>query len=440
MPADDLEARFTALIEQEQSLEGRWPRLAADWSALPDSAAGTSAWLEVDRQQEAFEQDYHALHLGRIELHLDRAVAAVAARLARGADRGLEPAMRALQAHRETYLGHRHLVRHGKDGVLRLPALRSFNAALLQLARLANGDTVVATDRVARGLRVAGLWAPLVGPLGRCLLATFFRGTSGPEQTPQLDALRDFYLAFQRSAGLRLEWLQPERLRPSGSAAGEKVLDLYVLAHASTLLDAVASSAIGQNGVAPCLNLLAAGNALPPFLTRTLDRSDHLILVGTGASDPIAKLLSVLERKRVRRLLLYPEGSVSSGLFELRHIREKFNPVLLRSLHEAGYRLRLHPIVFPRSYRLYNDIDATLLGDDKAVSVSVGPTLEPDATAALLAAGREREDQLLSRWIWKEWYRLLHEGPPGDHRPGVRALDRLVRRSLGAFGEELGPR
>lgn len=140
-----------------------------------------------------------------------------------------------------------------------------------------------------------------------------------------------------------------ERLK---AAPGEKVVNLYTLQHANPVLDNMVLANLGIENASIFGDADSFG--LGKWIANKLDRSNNFIVVGRGADKPIEKAVEIAKEGR-RNFIIYPEGSVSAGVYESRRLRPKFSWGLVDRLQKEGYQVNIIPITVPDNYR-YNTV------------------------------------------------------------------------------------
>jgi hypothetical protein len=164
---------------------------------------------------------------------------------------------------------------------------------------------------------------------------------------------------------------------------------------------------------------------------------DSIITVGRGSGFPVRKIIDQLNRRKSNTILLFPEGSVSSGFSETRPLREKFAHGLLADLQAQGIKTVVIPVTFENSARFVFDSSISSLfsklskgAQPTELSVQVHDPI--DQTTMNIVKAATNEATAVNRLIRSFWLEQL----PTDQNHLMGTL--RPQKALQTFEEQTG--
>lgn len=252
-----------------------------------------------------------------------------------------------------------------------------------------------------------------------------FNAITGQGSTPLVDNINSGFKALGDQLGFQVSVFGRENIPTTNDP---KVLNFFVLQHSHPQLDNIVLANMGLESYAI---YGAADTFMPKPMANMIDKSDHFIVVGRGSDKPVEKTLDILKRDKVRNFVIYPEGSVSVGMYDVRAPRSKFVTGLLGKLKAEGYQINLIPVSMPKNFRLNNSwmfpADPSLL----KIEARIDPPISPEVTNFLV--GSENE-QVLSQLFRGFYFENLekYSGRPFLGMPKIDDLLTAIDQSYGA--------
>jgi len=242
----------------------------------------------------------------------------------------------------------------------------------------------------------------------------------GTPLTRRVDAL---FRAWGELRGDAVEVTGREHLEPLDPAT----VGLYAPAHRHGVTDNVTAAHLRLPDYL-VFNAVDQLPGVPRFLKERAARTPGLIAVGGGRGSSVERALDALASGASRNLLIYPEGSVSEGFRGTRPPRPGFGGALVRRLREAGYPLRIVPIVYPDNARFLGLPPRSRTAADRRLRVDVAPALEAPMIDALLRVGGGEMVNAMVRLAWLERLPTDAERLLGHDR--VSAIERRLDDEL----------
>ncbi len=418
---------LAALRRREAELETGWQRLQSaghGFRALrsrlddPETREEDAAKLlrEADAAQtafleglDAFQRELQAHFMQQVERELDRAIRTMNAFYGRRRMRSLLRRQRRLARLAERARELEDAYGTARDHQ-RIDAVQRFYAGVVDFsARIRALDPTM--PRVAPRSLVERLYALRRGlwwgvtrlPKLLWLAVIFLRAVwiacskkSAGEGTPFTNRVDDLFRSWGEVRGLEVE--------VAGQATLPRERDevtLYTPAHRHGVTDNVTFAHLRLPDYL-VFNAVDQLPVLPRFLKDRIASTDGLIAVGGGRGSSVDRALQALARGVSRNVLIYPEGSVSSGFRGTRPPRRNFGEGLVRRIREAGFRLRIVPVTYLDNARFLDLPPRSATPDERRRRVTVGPPLESSMVDALLAAGGGEMVGHMVRMAWLE--------------------------------------
>jgi len=288
-------------------------------------------------------------------------------------------------------------------------------------------DRLYAAGRgLAWAARRGGAAVRLVGAALGILAAVLARRPAagrdgrGTPLTRRVDAL---FRAWGDLRGHTVEVAGREHLAPPDPAT----VGLYAPAHRHGVTDNVTAAHLRLPDYL-VFNAVDQLPGVPRWLKERAARTPGLIAVGGGRGSSVERTLDALASGVSRNLLIYPEGSVSEGFRGTRPPRPGFGGALVRRLREAGYPLRIVPLVYPDNARFLDLPPRSRTAADRRLRVEVAPALEAPMIDALLRVGGGEMLNAMVRLAWLERLPTDAERLLGHDR--VSAIERRLDDEL----------
>lgn len=188
--------------------------------------------------------------------------------------------------------------------------------------------------------------------------------------------------------------------------SGSKIVNIITPNHSHPIHDAVLMSSLN---LPDYLLVMATDQIVSGKLANKVDQNKNIISVGRGSNLPIDKILEQLEKGNTNNIVIYPEGSVSAGIYETRPLREKFSYGLVNKLIAAGYEVNIVPVSYVDSARLLhkNSISEFIkesfsdtTNESMTLNAKVKNPIPPEITKAIMQSGNY---DLLNVYIRQNW-------------------------------------
>lgn len=401
--------------------------------------------LETLRAQRSILAAYDEFNLRKLDYFLEKYRALVEQarerlqpRLGPADEKVLEPIFAQIEKSYQTYLLNRSLFGQPKD-VLRINAYREFFSGIVDLAHAVDAIASRNAPPERTSLTALRAWASrallkawnllyILGKVARMLVTLHFTAISPAADARLIDRFEDLFQGVRKMKGLDVAVTGRENLPATPSA---DVVNIYAILHSHPILDNVALSSLGLRDFSI---FGAADYFAPKFMADRLDRTDHFIVVGRGREKPIDKALDRLRRGKVRNLVIYPEGSVSAGMFETRPVREKFSYGLIKAIREAGFAVNLTPITFPDNFRIINYWGNLLDPEPAHLRALIHEPVSDEMIRHLVSVDGDQAINTYLRSLWLENLAMDR-----DHLAGMPKLDVLERTLAERLFGDLSP-
>lgn len=251
------------------------------------------------------------------------------------------------------------------------------------------------------------------------------------ERSPLVHSIDETFRKIGRITGHSVKIEGAEYL-PSQRTSDKTV---YIIA--PTHRDPIRDGIIMANlGISNYLLTMATDQMMPKYLADKFTQNNNIVTVGRGSDTPILKILEELRRGKTNTILIYPEGSVSAGLYETRPVREKFSWGLIEALQKEGYEIKLIPVTYKNSGQFvhrntvagfFKFLDNSTASRELQVAVS-----RPLDSKFLKLIARATEATAIGRFIRATWM----DGLPHDSEfhSGLMRIEAAAKE----FKEELG--
>ncbi len=277
--------------------------------------------------------------------------------------------------------------------------LRALDPTAPPEARLSAGD------RVARAARVLGRIGERsgavlrgLGHLGAALRLVLTRAGRERAGTPFTGHVDGLFRALGDLLDLRPRVEGREHLQaevPEGEA------ELITPAHRHGLTDNVTFAALRLPDYL-VFNAVDQLPILPRFLKDRIASAPGLIAVGSGRGSAVERALLALGEGRSRRILIYPEGSVSEGLRATRPARPGFGTGLVEALRAAVGGVRITPVTYLDNARFLDLPARARSEEEQRRRVVVSPSLGPVAVERIVRSGGGEALNRMVRLAWLE--------------------------------------
>jgi 1-acyl-sn-glycerol-3-phosphate acyltransferase len=222
-----------------------------------------------------------------------------------------------------------------------------------------------------------------------------------------------------------------ENLPPGGKPDGKTV---YIVAptHRDPIRDGIIMANLGMSNY---LLAMASDQMMPKKFADRFTENDNIVTVGRGSWTPVQKILKELKQGTTDTIMIYPEGSVSAGLYETRPVREKFSWGLIDALLKEGYDVKLIPLTYQNSGQFAHR--NTVVGffkylensDSRELRVKVGPPIDSKVLRLLAKATKSTA---IGNFIRATWLQSLpHNKEFNNGLMRATAVDREIKKELG---------
>ncbi|MCK6600140.1 MAG: hypothetical protein L6Q37_17380, partial [Bdellovibrionaceae bacterium] len=220
------------------------------------------------------------------------------------------------------------------DGPTRTTAYRAFfdNAKeFIDLYQLATHNQILAKDQIKKiDSKAKRLFSTIKGivlmtpEMVKVLFKSFLPTRYTDSSVALSKSIDSLFLKFAKAFGISASLENKEVLDKliKEATPGSKKINIITPNHSHPIHDAILMSSLNLPNY---LLVMATDQILAGSLADKVDKNDHIITVGRGSDTPINKILAQLEKGEVNNIVIYPEGSVSVGIYETRPLREKFS-------------------------------------------------------------------------------------------------------------------
>lgn len=244
---------------------------------------------------------------------------------------------------------------------------------------------------------------------------------SSQGETPILDIMGEGVLAYARIQQVKTTLSGLENI-PIPVYDG-KTINVISFEHANGTLDTIVQSAIPKENRKGIGFFGAAQYVFPGAWVRSLEKSDHYIVVNKGRE--ISRTRELIDSRKLHGFMAAAEGFTSSGLFETRPISPLFISTYWE-LHDLGYTINIIPMSYPENSLLYHELP---VNRPLFVSGIIGKPLTSIAAERLLALTGERES--MGIWLRSAWHRELKTDESLLlSSPGISAIERALEQRL----------
>ncbi|MDJ0851794.1 MAG: hypothetical protein QNK04_25735 [Myxococcota bacterium] len=418
---------LAGLRRRETELEAEWQRLQAaghgfrelrSQLADPRTPEEDAAKLlrEADAAQrafldrlDAFQRELQAHFLQQVENELARATRTMNAFYGRRRMRSLLRQQRRLE-HQAARARELESAYGTAEDHKRIAAVQRFYAGVVAFSARIRALDPTMPPPAPRSLveRLYALQRGLIWGVTRLpkllrLVAIFLRAVwiacskkASSGGTPFTNRVDDLFRTWGEVRGLAIEVTGQTLPSREGNE-----ITLYTPAHRHGVTDNVAFSHLRLPDYL-VFNAVDQLPLLPRFLKDRIATTDGLIAVGGGRGPSVDRALEALSRGVSRNVLIYPEGSVSSGFRGTRPPRANFGDGLVRRIREAGYRLRIVPVTYLDNARFLDLPPRSATAEERRRRVTVSAGLESPMIDALLAAGGGGMVGRMVRLAWLE--------------------------------------
>ncbi len=280
-----------------------------------------------------------------------------------------------------------------EDGGRRLLALTGlFNGARTYFAKI--GYKVPKTS----GLKEIGYYLHGIGGFLSAIPDLMNSERGRVDKTPITASIEQIFRGAGNGAGARIDIqdLDTEQARQKHEASNGVVI--YAINHTTAQRDMVFMSNLKLHNTL----LVAYGLMYPNFAGKALYDDENFIFVGRQGGEPLAQTLRSLEAGQTRKIVIYPEGSLATGMgFDSRPIAPSFARGFVEKLIEAGHRPMIVPVTCT-TCEIFSVRESFFSVEGKELDIK-GFVHEPISTEeikGLLDRGQDSTLTSLMRWHW----------------------------------------
>ncbi|MBW2240713.1 MAG: hypothetical protein JRH01_01905 [Deltaproteobacteria bacterium] len=354
----------------------------------------------------------HAAHVQEVRARLGQAMHQVWALLGPRRSRSLRREHRRIERLGEQYLEFESLYGTVRDH-RRIACFQKFHAGAVAFsARLRSLDpTAPLAPSLSLGDRFAGFGRVLgmagarsrAGLRGMAHLAAGLRlalSRSGREQrgTPFTRHVDGMFRELGNLLGLRVGVEGREHLQ---SEVAEGEVEILTPAHRHGVTDNITFAALRLPDYL-VFNAVDQLPVFPRFLKNRIASAPGLIAVGGGRGSAVERAVAAVREGRSRRILIYPEGSVSEGLRATRPTRPGFGTGLVEALRTAVGGVRITPITYLDNARFLDLPARSRSEQEQRRRVVVSPSLSADVVERIAEVGGGEALNRMVRLAWLE--------------------------------------
>ncbi|MCP5058049.1 MAG: hypothetical protein GY937_15190 [bacterium] len=229
----------------------------------------------------------------------------------------------------------------------------------------------------------------------RLALSSSGRERSGTPFTAHVDGM---FRELGNLLGLRVSVEGREHIQ---SEVAEGEVEILTPAHRHGVTDNITFAALRLSDYL-VFNAVDQLPVFPRFLKNRIASAPGLIAVGGGRGSAVERAVAAVREGRSRRILIYPEGSVSEGLRATRPTRPGFGTGLVEALRAAVGGVRITPITYLDNAR-FLDLPARSRSElEQRRRVVVSPPLAADAVERIAEVGGGEALNRMVRLAWLE--------------------------------------
>ncbi len=257
-----------------------------------------------------------------------------------------------------------------------------------KLPSYGRGDLQPFVDTPKQFFQLLGLYVGLLHTL-------FFKAkVKTPDRAPIVESLAKIQKKIVEKRNIKVVW---EGLKNLSSLDHDgKTLNIFVMNHANSFLDASVQSAFPFQGVSSIGDVEVF---FPPRLAKQMSKSEHFVSIGHGDTDE--KTAQMVKTKQLNKFFLAIEGITGVGFFEMRPIMPVFATSLYNMINK-NIETRLYPVVYPDNFTLLNDWRERSVKDITAKGVIQKPISAQDCLNVKNKTKDEYAICQLIRWGWFE--------------------------------------
>lgn len=233
----------------------------------------------------------------------------------------------------------------------------------------------------------------------KIMYAMSFERQSPQGETPILDAIGEGVASMGRQWDVKVTWQGLDKL-PEPVYDG-KTLNIVAFEHANSYLDTIAQAAIPAAKRKGLGFYGAAKYVFPEAWVKSLDKSDHYIVVNQGKE--VSRTLEIIQDRKLHGFLAAGEGLTPSGLFDTRPVSSLFTDTYWE-LKEKGLEINIIPMSYPNNFRLYNHWKIKSENPKRVLGV-VESSLPSHSADSLLNLTNEKSS--IGIWLRSIWHNTL---------------------------------
>ncbi|MBL7554233.1 MAG: hypothetical protein JNM24_00310 [Bdellovibrionaceae bacterium] len=344
------------------------------------------------------------------------------------------------------YLLHHLEIGDPRDGPNRTDAYRSFFTAAKEYfdfaeqysgSKKSNGFWTRFKNKSRTAYRMFNTAVQIAPGMAKVGFSMIARPNSIEGRSPLVESIDNVFRKIGKITGHTVKIEGSEHLPPGGKPDGKTV---YIVAptHRDPIRDGIIMANLGMSNY---LLAMASDQMMPKVFADKFTANDNIVTVGRGSWTPVQKILKELKRGTTDTIMIYPEGSVSAGLYETRPVREKFSWGLIDALLKEGYEVKLIPLTYQNSgqfahrntvFGFFKYLESS---DSRELRVKVSPPVD---SRILKLLAKATKPTAIGNFIRATWLQDLPHN--SEFNSGLLRMNATAREINKELGISLNPK
>jgi processive 1,2-diacylglycerol beta-glucosyltransferase len=357
-------------------------------------------------------------------------------------------ALKSAEGAYKTYIANRENIGVPLDGVNRTFPFRKFFGEAKTVIDAYNqltgrqvtsqAEVVTWKTKAKRMFSFATALGKMSPQVVKLVFAVFGKDRSSEGKTPLSTGISETFKSLARAFGVTTKVAGVEGLQElvKANPLGTKTVNIIAPNHSHPIYDAILMASLN---LPHHLLVMATDQIVPGKIGNRMDTNKSIVTVGRGSDLPIQKIIAELERGVSNNIMIYPEGSIASGLYDTRPAREKFAHGLVRQLVERGYKVNIVPVSYKNASRFLNEnsiseffkrsASGDKYGAGTVLEATVSPAIPTEVVDAIVKSGKYN---LLNTYLRQHW--LAELGTMPNTMNGLLRSQDLIKK----FNEQFG--
>lgn len=357
-------------------------------------------------------------------------------------------ALKTAEAAYKTYAANRENIGAPLDGINRTFPFRKFFGeakTVIDAYNRLTGREVASQPEVLtwktkakRMFSFTASMAKMTPQVVRLVFAVFGKDRSSEGKTPLSSGISEMFKSLASAFGVTTKVAGVDSLQQliKANPLGTKTVNIIAPNHSHPIYDAILMASLN---LPHHLLVMATDQIVPGKIGDRVDKNRSIVTVGRGSDLPINKIVAELERGVSNNIIIYPEGSIASGIYDTRPAREKFAHGLVKQLVERGYKVNIVPVSYKNASRFLNEnsiseffkrsASGDKYGAGTVLEATVSPAIPHEIVDSVVKSGKYN---LLNTYLRQHW--LAELGTMPNTMSGLLRSQDLIKK----FNEQFG--